>query len=127
MVFAPFWSQTPTDFADFGLESCTVFEETTRVYERIYRFQLQMKKKEREICEVENSPRIPRSTPRVGNLGKANKKIASIEKALQRVTITDKIRATYDLNEPRVLNKYLFRRIMPWALFMVNVYVKFIS
>ena len=97
------------------------------MYEPIYRFQLQMKKKEREICEFENSPRILRSTPRVDNLGKANKKIASIEKALQRVTITDKIRATYDLNEPRVLNKYLFRRIMPWALFMVNVYVKFIS
>ena len=97
------------------------------MYERIYRFQLQMNKKKREICEFENSPRIPRSTPLVDNLGKANKKIASIEKALQRVTITDKIRATYDLNEPRVLNKYLFRRIMPWALFMVNVYVKFIS
>ena len=86
-----------------------------------------MNKKEREICEFENSSRIPRSTPRVGNFGNANKKIASIEKALQRVTITDKIRATYDLNKPRVLNKYLLRRIMPWALFMVNVYVKFIS
>ena len=97
------------------------------MYERIYRFQLQMNKKKREICEFENSPRIPRSTPLVDNLGKANKKIASIEKALQRVTITDKIRATYDLNKLRVLNKYLFRRIMPWALFMVNVYVKFIS
>ena len=104
-----------------------VFEETTGVYERIYRFQFQMNRKEREICEFENSPRIPRSTPRVGNLGKANKKRASIEKGLQRVTITDKIRATYDLNKPRLLNKYLFRRIMPLALFMLNVYVKFIS
>ena len=73
MVFAPCWSETPIDFADFGLESCTVFEETTGVYEPIYRFQLQMKKKEREICEFENSPRIPRCTPRVDNLGKANK------------------------------------------------------
>ena len=104
-----------------------VFEETTGVYERIHRFQFQMNRKEREICEFENSPRIPRSTPRVGKLGKANKKRASIEKTLQRVTITDKIRTTYDLNKPRVLNKYLFRRIMPWALFMLNVYVKFIS
>ena len=104
-----------------------VFEETTGVYERIYRFQFRMNGKEREIWEFHNSPRIPRSNPRVGNLGKANKKRASIEKGLQRVTITDKIRATYDLNKPRLLNKYLFRRIMPLALFMLNVYVKFIS
>ena len=35
----------------FGLESGVVFGGTTRVYERIYRFNL--RKKEREICEFE--------------------------------------------------------------------------
>ena len=37
----------------FSLELRRVFEGTTRVYERICRFQLQMNKKEREICEFE--------------------------------------------------------------------------
>ena len=42
-----------TDLADFGLESDMIFKGTTGVYERIYFFQFQMSKKEREICEFE--------------------------------------------------------------------------
>ena len=38
MVFAPFWSETGTDFDHFGLESSMFFERTTGVYERICRF-----------------------------------------------------------------------------------------
>ena len=37
-VFAPFWSENGYSFAHFGLESGLVFEGTTGVYERIYRF-----------------------------------------------------------------------------------------
>ena len=37
-VFAPFWSERGVHFAYFGLESGMVFEGTTGVYERIYRF-----------------------------------------------------------------------------------------
>ena len=37
-VFVPFWSENEYLFAHFGLESGMVFEGTTRVYERIYRF-----------------------------------------------------------------------------------------
>ena len=36
--FGPFGLKTGLDFAHFGLESGMVFGETTRVYERIYRF-----------------------------------------------------------------------------------------
>ena len=32
------WFLTGTDFAHFGLESAIGFEETTGMYERIYRF-----------------------------------------------------------------------------------------
>ena len=42
-----------TDFAHFGLESDMIFKGTTGVHERIYFFQFQMSKKEREICEFE--------------------------------------------------------------------------
>ena len=38
---------------DFGLESGMVFEETTRVYERICRFKLKMNQKERSMREFE--------------------------------------------------------------------------
>ena len=37
-VSAPFWSETGTHFAHFGLESGMLFEGTTGVYERSYRF-----------------------------------------------------------------------------------------
>ena len=47
-----FGLKTGTDFAYYGLESGLVFEKTTGVYECIYRrFQFQMNKKERELCE----------------------------------------------------------------------------
>ena len=36
--FGPFGLKTGLDFAHFGLESGMVFGETTRVYERTYRF-----------------------------------------------------------------------------------------
>ena len=50
MIFAPFWSGM--HFACYGLESGLVFEKTTGGYESIYRrFQFQMNKKERELCE----------------------------------------------------------------------------
>ena len=50
MIFAPFWSGM--HFAYYGLESGLVFEKTTGRYESIYgRFQFQMNKKERELCE----------------------------------------------------------------------------
>ena len=42
-----------TDFAHFGLESGMAFKGTTGVYERIYFFQFQMSKKEREQYEFE--------------------------------------------------------------------------
>ena len=42
-----------TDFAHFCLQSGMVFKGTTGVYERIYFFQFQMSRKEREICEFE--------------------------------------------------------------------------
>ena len=45
-----FGLKTGIPFAHFGLESGMVFEGTTRVYERIYRFN---SKKEREISEFE--------------------------------------------------------------------------
>ena len=41
------------DSAHFGPESCMVFEGTTGPYERIFSFQFQMSKKEREIWEFE--------------------------------------------------------------------------
>ena len=37
-VFAPFWCENGYSLAQFGLESGLVFEGTTGVYERIYRF-----------------------------------------------------------------------------------------
>ena len=37
-VFAPFWSENGYRLCPFGLESGMIFEETTRVYERICRF-----------------------------------------------------------------------------------------
>ena len=40
-----FGVKTGIDFANFGLESGGGFEETTRAYERIYRFLFQMNKK----------------------------------------------------------------------------------
>ena len=46
-----FGLKTGIHFAHFGLESGIVFEGTMGVYERIYRFKLQMSKKERETCE----------------------------------------------------------------------------
>ena len=48
-----FGLKTSIDFAHFGLESGLIFKGTTGVYERIYFFQFQMSKKEREICEFE--------------------------------------------------------------------------
>jgi len=50
-----FGLQTGIHFAHFGLESGMVFEVTTGVYERIYRFNSKcMSKKDwREICEFE--------------------------------------------------------------------------
>ena len=46
--------KTGIHFAHFGLESGMVFEGTTGVYERIYRFNSKlMSKKEGEICEFE--------------------------------------------------------------------------
>ena len=44
-----FGLKTGIHFTHFGLESGMVFEGTTEVYERIYRFQ----NKESEICEFE--------------------------------------------------------------------------
>ena len=38
IVFVPFRSDKGIDFAHIGLESGMVFEETTKVDERIYRF-----------------------------------------------------------------------------------------
>ena len=50
--FRRFDLKTGIDFAYFGLESGMVFEKTTGRYESIYRrFQFQMNKKERELCE----------------------------------------------------------------------------
>ena len=52
MVLPRFGLKTGIDFAHYGLESGMVFEKTTGGYEIIYRrFQFQMNKKEREICE----------------------------------------------------------------------------
>ena len=49
-----FGLKTGIHFAHFGLESGMVFEGTTGVYERIYRFNSKlMDKKEGEICEFE--------------------------------------------------------------------------
>ena len=48
-----FGLKTGMHFAHFVLESGMVFEGTTGVYERIYRFQFQMSKKKIEICELE--------------------------------------------------------------------------
>ena len=45
--------KTGIHFAHFGLESGMVFEGTTGVYERVYRFNSKGSKKEREICEFE--------------------------------------------------------------------------
>ena len=46
--FRRFGLKTGLDFAQFALESGTVFEETTGVYERIYRFNYKrMRKKEK--------------------------------------------------------------------------------
>ena len=50
--FRRFGLKTGIGFAYFGLESGMVFEKTTGRYESIYhRFQFQMNKKERELCE----------------------------------------------------------------------------
>ena len=46
-----FGLKTNIDFAHFGLESDMIFKGTTGVHERIYFFQFQTSKKEREICE----------------------------------------------------------------------------
>ena len=48
-----FGLKTSIDFDHFGLESGLIFKGTTGVYERIYFFQFQMSKKEREIFEFE--------------------------------------------------------------------------
>ena len=48
-----FDQKTGIDFAHFGLESGVVFKGTTGVYECIYSFNSNMRKKEREICEFE--------------------------------------------------------------------------
>ena len=48
-----FGVKTSIDFDHFGLESGLIFKGTTGMYERIYFFQFQMSKKEREICEFE--------------------------------------------------------------------------
>ena len=49
-----FGLKTGIHLAHFGLESSMVFEGTTGVYERIYRFNSKlMSKKEGEICEFE--------------------------------------------------------------------------
>ena len=48
-----FGLKTSIDFARFGLESGLIFKGTKGVHERIYFFQFQMSKKEREICEFE--------------------------------------------------------------------------
>ena len=48
-----FGLKTSIDFDHFGLESGLIFKGTTGMYERIYFFQFQMSKKEREICEFE--------------------------------------------------------------------------
>ena len=48
-----FGLKTGIHFAHFGLTSGMVFEGTTRAYERIFSFQFQMSKKERETCEFE--------------------------------------------------------------------------
>ena len=53
MVFVSFWSENGYTPCPFGLESSIVFEGTKGVRERIYFFQFQMSKKEREICEFE--------------------------------------------------------------------------
>ena len=64
-LYKPYWYVLPqrvgflrrfglkmgTDFAHFGLESDMIFKGTTGVHERIYFFQFQMSKKEREIYE----------------------------------------------------------------------------
>ena len=50
--FRRFDLKTGIDFAYVGVESGMVFEKTTGRYESIYRrFQFQMNKKERELCE----------------------------------------------------------------------------
>ena len=48
-----FGLKTGIHFAHFGLESGWVFEGSTGVYERVYRFNSKGSKKEREICEFE--------------------------------------------------------------------------
>ena len=52
-----FWRRfgltTGIHFTHFGLKSGMVFEGTTGPYERIFLFQFQMSKTEREICEFE--------------------------------------------------------------------------
>ena len=48
-----FGVKTSIDFDHFGLESGLIFKGTTGMYERIYFFQFQMSKNEREICEFE--------------------------------------------------------------------------
>ena len=53
LLLRRFCVKTGIHFAHFGLESGMVFEGTTRVYERIYRFNSKMGEKEREICEFE--------------------------------------------------------------------------
>ena len=52
-VYGPFWWSENTAY--FDLELGMVFEETTGayMYECIYRFQFQMNKNEKEICEFE--------------------------------------------------------------------------
>ena len=52
-VFAPFWSENGYRLCPFGLESGMIFEETTRVYERICRFKWKMNQKERSMHEFE--------------------------------------------------------------------------
>ena len=48
-----FGLKTGIYFAHFGLKSGMVFEGTTGPYERIFSFQFQMSKEEREICGFE--------------------------------------------------------------------------
>ena len=50
--FRRFGLKTGLDFAQFGLESGMVFEETTGVYERIYRFNYKRMRKKKKYANL---------------------------------------------------------------------------
>ena len=52
-VFRRFGLKTGIDFAHFGLESGMVFEGTTGVYERIYRFNFKWVRKKEKYLNFE--------------------------------------------------------------------------